>query len=492
MPFAKTRGPLWAAMALSAVFLPLTSCGPKASPVEQVDKSRQALPSVDKLEMLEMLRQEQYEALDARLSERQAAFAAKRIPDEDVRYAFEAFASADPELEGDLNRWVKAAPESPAATLARSFYYLHLGKIFLGDGFERYTPTPGRKKTRDLFRLSAVDALRTIQLEPTYSVAYAVIIQLLILEEDAEHDNAQKIERHLELGLKAVPESLAIRAAYLDGLQRNRRKPTEEIELFLDRTSRKLPAGQSLGPLAGYADFSRAERLRKARRPGEAIRYYDLALQSAEYRTYHFAKAMNLYELGLVDRSLAELTRYLDLWPQDPPALLARANQLMETDRDEEALQDLERALRLDPFHPELLMLQARILEDQGQIPEAVKVLKFGRVYGLFNARLLYQRGMLLVSQENYAEGLEDLRWAELFDPEEPKYRLAYAEALMTSPIQDNRRCEPLMNLNLLLYMCDQSGACTLKDIEKAESMIARHTKTYPHCNYDLDLPPDQ
>ncbi len=471
MFIAMFRRPFWAILAFVAVIAPLSNCG------------RESPPPVDKLELLEMLRQEQYERLDARLSRYQKAFQARLISDMDVSYAFEAFASADPELESRFDGWVRTAPKSPFAVLARGFYYLHLGEIFLGDGFKRYTRAPARQKTRDFFTLSAVDSLRAIQLEPTLGVAYAVVIRLLILQDDKDRKNAGKIDRYLERGLEAVPRSLAIRAAYAEGLERFAEKPVDAIEEFLDSTARSLPAGQSLGALAGYANFSRAESFRKAQRQGEAIRYYDLALESADFRPYRLAKALNYHELGLSRKSLVELDRILETWPHEPLVLLARARQLAKAGQDDKALLDLDRALQLEPFHPTLLMQQAAIFQRHDRIPEAIRALKFARIYGLFDAKMLYQRGMLLVSQENYAEGLEDLHGARSYDPVEPKYRLAYAEALMRSPLARNQQCHPLYEFALYLNNCETYGTCSGADLMKAEGLIAKQERKFPHCN---------
>ena len=69
--------------------------------------------------LVALLRDEDYETLDAELTALQSAFEEGRLPEAEVEMAFAAFENSDPVFEQRFDDWVAAMPRSLAAEGAR-------------------------------------------------------------------------------------------------------------------------------------------------------------------------------------------------------------------------------------------------------------------------------------------------------------------------------------------------------------------------------------
>ena len=108
----------------------------------------------DRASLLALLEHGNYGRLDAYLVNLQAGYERGELSEGQLENAFAAFASADPGLQPKLNAWIERSPQSFAARLARSVYYLHLGRIALGHGQQRKTPGPARDPGNDFLSLA--------------------------------------------------------------------------------------------------------------------------------------------------------------------------------------------------------------------------------------------------------------------------------------------------------------------------------------------------
>jgi hypothetical protein len=79
----------------------------------------------DRSGIVRLLRQGDYDHLEAKLTEFQVKFETGRGPEWDGDDHFEAFETSDLELEARLNDWVARYPGSYAAPMARALYLNH-------------------------------------------------------------------------------------------------------------------------------------------------------------------------------------------------------------------------------------------------------------------------------------------------------------------------------------------------------------------------------
>ena len=202
------------------------------------EPSAKVLPVDDNLyrplnvEMLvALLRDEDYETLDAELTALQSAFEAGRLPEAEVEMAFAAFENSDPVFEQRFDDWVAAMPRSFAAEGARGLYYWRLGWRERGGRYPGDTPPERIARMRDHHE-KALDSLqRARALNPRFSLAYALLISIAattgdrFLRQDALH-----------VGLRAVPRSALIRFHYLKSLQPWWGGSLDDIRTFLAET----------------------------------------------------------------------------------------------------------------------------------------------------------------------------------------------------------------------------------------------------------------
>ncbi len=124
------------------------------------------------LEILELLRNREFAALDERLSRAQAAFERRELSESAVNQAYFAFDNSDPGLEAPLEDWITERPDSPVAWIARSRYYFHRGWIVRGSDF--YHETPGERVEAMVVAFQHADRslAKALELNPKLAVAY--------------------------------------------------------------------------------------------------------------------------------------------------------------------------------------------------------------------------------------------------------------------------------------------------------------------------------
>lgn len=435
-----------------------------------------ALP--DKLALLDLLRRGEFAVLDSQLNGLQEDFEAGRGDDLAVAYAFEAFETSDLELESRLADWIEARPSSYAARLARAAFYNYIAHLSRGGELYRDTPKQRLEEMKRYHVVAGADAAKAIALNPRLSTAYALLIRLSLVQSEFVLR-----DRFLEDGLRAAPASLAIRDAYLRSLHPNWGGSAGQVEAFLKRTREQLPDGVDLGALEGYADYMTGLVLWGRDRGQDAIAYFDRALSYGDNSAYYFSRSSNFYDLGMQDRGLEDLNRYLELWPQKPGALAERARRLAEAGRYDEALADWELALKLDPLKPRALRIRAYYLARFGRYEEALADFERALVFGAHHAEIYYDRGMMhLLQLRNPEAARADLVRATELDPDKPKYWYGYAKAFSDGPNSKRRECPSVLAYQRFQTLCGRTGGCFRDWLDAANHFVESQEARFGPC----------
>ena len=385
----------------------------------------------DRASLLELLDRGDYARLDAYLLKLQASHERGELAETQLENAFDAFASANPDLEPKLNSWIERSPQSFAARLARGVYYLHLGRIGLGNG-PQGTVTD-RDPGRDYLSLAQEDGQAAVALQPSLGIAYAALIDIAMAE-----NAAARADQWFERGREASSESVALWRSYFLSL-RPWRRPNQNPEDLMARLDalvqdlRASPRGNpDLAALQGFHAYLTAELLRRQRRHGQAGRYYRDALAEGGGWVFLRGAGINALQSDKVVAAVRHFSQALARRPQDPGLLDWQARALMSLGNNEAALANWALALSLDPGNPRILHGYAQALRELGRSEAAAEMLAGAVPLARDNARIRGLYGeILLVDFDRPHAALAELRMAIELDPDAGESWRAYAEALL-------------------------------------------------------------
>ena len=434
------------------------------------EPSAKVLPVDDNLyrplkpEMLvALLRDEDYETLDAELTALQSAFEAGRLPEAEVEMAFAAFENSDPVFEQRFDDWVAAMPRSFAAEGARGLYYWRLGWRERGGRYPGDTPPERIARMRDHHE-KALDSLqRARALNPRFSLAYALLISLAattgdrFLRQDALH-----------VGLRAVPRSALIRFHYLKSLQPWWGGSLDDIRTFLAETREAFPDDPELDFLQGYLDFATAETWRQQDKRTGPTQYYDRAVRHGAYWWYLYRRGRYHAWMGHEEEAAKDFSAALDLRPRSVEVLDARASLLRSQGKRELALADWTAALKVDPYDPGVLRHRGDLLMSEGRFAEAQEDFENALVRGDLEHRSHAANGRFLLERgRDLAAAADSFRLASRLYPRRASYWYGYARSLYL--LHD---CEMVPALDRFLQICDLEGPCDSTEVDWANGAI--------------------
>ncbi|MDH3966930.1 MAG: DUF4034 domain-containing protein [Rhodospirillales bacterium] len=433
---------------------------------------------IDKLELLELLRERQFAELDTRLEGYQNEFETGNGQDVLVRYALSTFKSTDPQVGALLDEWVDSVPSSYVAALARTVRYMNLGWLSRGQEFVRLTPDQSLRDMERYFALAETEADRALELNSKLSVAYGLLIEM------AKSGRTRFRARHyLRQALQAAPNSIQVRIEYLFSLVPWWGGSLEEIRAFIEESKADLPPEIGLGPLEGFEFYVQGQILAREGRPREAIRYYDRALEYGEFVGFLTARGNARKRGQLADRALPDFDRALEIIPNWPGGLSARAGVLSSMGEHDRAEADWTLALKLDPLNTKILHARALWLKRQRRYVEALAVLRQAEVYGALNFRIHFDRGYInLYFIRDTKAAREDFLKAIELAPHVPDARFYYAEALFDRQIWLHPSCDALKAYETYWTVCQRNEKCSERYVHIAKYLMDEHRGTMAQC----------
>jgi tetratricopeptide (TPR) repeat protein len=452
----------WLAGALASLLLALMAGSPgRALPDEG---------GPDRLALLRMLRAGDYARLEAHLTHLQTAYEDGAGSDAVVAYAFETFASADPDLEPQFEGWLSRYPRSYAARAARALYFRHLGRITLAGPEQSTAEEVNGAQASGYSARATADLEAALERHPQLGVAHAILIDLA-----AAAGDPQAADRAMGAGLQADPGSFTIRRSYLLALQPWRRPHAEPeqllaaLEVFVDRIAEDSVGLPALRPLTGFGAFVTAELLRRQRRHQQAESYYAEALAAGADRAYLQQQAINAFRQGRFADALKGFDRALVLWPQSAELLDRRARTRRALGDLEMAHADWKLALALDPWNPNILLVQAAAFRNMERPQEAAAALDRAVRYGAHDPRVWEARGRLLLhALDRPKAAAADLRRATELDPHAAEAWRGYAEALLRT-----KQCDTAAGaLTRYQRLCANGVRCAPENVHWAETAL--------------------
>ena len=258
--------------------------------------------------------------------------------------AFEAFQSADPNLEPLLNEFVTSSPNSYAPLLARGSYGVARAWAGRGNALASKTTEAQWKAMRDAMEVASKDLETSLEMHPTLT-ARRSLMQFNSMTSTTEAPG----EGQLELGLKQCPGSLQMHIKAIMALTPRWGGSYEEMKAYA--ANAPVSVNPRLKVLEGAVEYDKCSL---AKKPTVALEHCRKALLAGPYWEYLNEKAHVLSKLRRFPEALVALEQAIAQRPQKARVHIMRAYVLYELSRDAEGKRAEKLAMDLDPFDPSI------------------------------------------------------------------------------------------------------------------------------------------
>ncbi len=426
---------------------------------------------LDRLELIQHLRQGHYQKLEQIFTRQETLYQAKKIPEEHVEAAYYTFANSAADLQEKLDEWVTRNDAGGTSLLARGVYHWNIGWLARGGAYMSETPKERVRSMQANFALAWQDLQEAMQKKEHSGIPSKFLISIAMSLGD--HDG---IDQYTDQGLQADPGSFAVRWQHLYSLTPwwsswSTEESLQAVEKFLqERVTPHVNRYPTLKPLLGFPDFMRAEMFDRNDDYEKALPHYQAAMKRGRYYYYAYSYGQALFYLDRDKEALDILTAALQDRPQVANLHDYRARTLNALNRPEQALAEQAKAVTLNELDPDLLEMYAWRLKQQGHIEDAEEALTDALVYGSCDHGILGDLGRLYLADLHDPErALPYLKKAIRLKPEKPWYWLNYGWAL--NELADCHAVEILYEYKI---RCLASGNCPSNDIEWAKRTSQR------------------
>ena len=300
---------------------------------------------VDQRALRSLLWHGRYAELDRFIEELQAAFERDWHKEYWPIDAGDAFASAEPELREQLDRWVAATPDAFSPYLARGAHWVAVGYARRGGDTADKTSGAEFRSMADAFREAAKDILRAQALRPGLVAAHRLTIQLALAS-----SQDKLAEQAIRSALKLCPTCFQVRVTFLVSLKPRWGGSYERMMSF----AKEAPIRENslLRVLPGFIYADQADQLLRQRKLHEALVMIERACSLGDHWLFLMERARVKIQLDDFVGALADLDDSLLLRRDNPRALFLRAWLHRNKKRYAEAGVDFLAALQLRPTDP--------------------------------------------------------------------------------------------------------------------------------------------
>ncbi len=419
----------------------------------------------DRISILEMLENRQFDELDEMLQTMQSNYEQGTGDERLLDYVLETMANSSPEYEVLMDDWVSSHPESYVSYLARAYYYYGVAWSWRGYRSDNDAVPARRKNMQTYLRLTTGDITQAIRLKPRLSAADALAIKVLMML--GNHGYKKQV---LKDALEIDPASYLVRASYLFSLKPGWGGRVDELMQFTKETEAIALTHPQLKLLAGYADYIFADALARQGRFEEAVVHFDFAIDRGADHIVYMQRGINYYHLQEYAKALHDFNHSLTLWPQNPQVLKWRSFTLQSIKQGAAALTDLDMAVRLAPMEKQILMAHALLLRKMRRYGQVLDDYRKALFYHQEDAEIWFESGMHYSHElMNFEAASRDLQRATELEADMPAYWYEYAAAL-----HYNNDCKIVVPLMRYLQLCDAGQSC-----HPAEVDWARHAQIW-------------
>ncbi|MCG8590806.1 MAG: tetratricopeptide repeat protein [Proteobacteria bacterium] len=270
----------------------------------------------DKGELLRMLRDGNFAALDTSLEWLQTAYEGSFRREDWVFEGFDAFATPEPSLTPRFNEWVAGRGSWPAH-LARAIHREARAWEHVGGRFDAQPNAEAVAELRRRYKPIVGETRHALRLRPRLVVAHRILATEARLRGDHKERN-----RRYDAAVDECPNSFRLRAEYMRALLPHWGGSESHMKKFAAFAQRKAGRNPRMERLRGFIDWQRGLA---ASDPDRAMQYLNAAVKRGGQPLFLAARAEAHRGQGQLELALADLDLALAERPQHPILLERRA-----------------------------------------------------------------------------------------------------------------------------------------------------------------------
>ena len=305
-----------------------------------------------RLELLALLRAQQFDELTRRVESAQAAFEADPAREELVAQTWDTFATSDPSITPLLEAWAEAS-ESYAPRVALGIHHRR-------SGWDARGPRLPSKTSRDQFDAMGRHFERAheslslaLAKHPRLAIALENLINIAKSHSSSETDARQLVERAAQV----CPSCVGPPYEHLLAVNPRWGGSEAEMEQYLADLAPRIAKLPPLAVLRGAIADNRGFASWTDEDYAASVRHYDEALRHGNYWRYRRYRGQSLYWLGRYDEALVDIEFWVDHGTRTAEALMWKTYTLGKLRRYREAADAIDLARRFEPTDSEIAKL---------------------------------------------------------------------------------------------------------------------------------------
>lgn len=237
------------------------------------DKPRRPSNDPSQREVIALLANRQFDALEKLLVTHQQSFEAGRSTSDTLEKVFRSFEKVPRSEEAALNEWVKTYPASYVAMLARARFHYAQGMQARGTQFVRETPEENLRTMRYFLEKAQTDLERSLSMTPKPYLSRATLMEIAGVGGNRDDEKTQYRE-----AVKLHPQDIRLRIAHMRYLEPRWGGSYREMEAFAAESHAQLNDVKGANRIAARVPVYRADQLKQAKDYAKALPLYNEAV----------------------------------------------------------------------------------------------------------------------------------------------------------------------------------------------------------------------
>jgi tetratricopeptide (TPR) repeat protein len=435
---------------------------------------------ISQIEILSMLREGKFAALDKKLDGYQQTFETTGRRELNVTCAYSSFFTTDPRTGIAIQRWLKAEPNSIPAHIARGAYFTHIGWAVRSDDSAMDTHPESMAEMQDMHRRATRDFAWALERNPRLTFATSELMLLALWS-----GNEEATDRLYAEGLATSPNSVRLRAVYADTLRpwwrsESARSILGRLRELMAQIESRFNDDPDFAWSRGYLEELQGRMLIREGEFAGAIDYFNQALTFREIPSAYLGRANARLKMGDKAAGLADLKRVEELLGNLRCGSAELARLYQNIGDYEKALAHLDKLAACDPLKPDIIGERAYVRFLAGHAEDAVHDINMALIYGSHSPRIRFIRGAIY-DEIDRITALNEYRLAAQYSPHDISHMETYIHRLI-----NRSECEALTAIPLYLSMCDAGAKCSYS----SEQMYGRlYTSLIHPCGAEQGPP---
>lgn len=352
----------------------------------------------------QFLSDEKFEQLEKLLKEFENSFSNSVMSENELVTLLATFGRVTLSAETHFDNWIKTYPNSYMAYHARSLYLDSMGWYHRGNNYWNDVPEEDKRKFTRYSERSLADAHKALELKTDFVPSHIQRVRLVLGGKTL--GNFEEV--YIEADAATQGQSLALKKAYLRGLQPRWRGSMEEMKTFIDGEVKKDKRFSALE--SGFIT-EQGDQLFQEKKYDEALVKYKDAL-------LYENSAYTNYRIGVV---LQKQNKYVN------------------------ALDYYRSARDLNPYYDSVYEVLVSLFIKQGDYISALTASHYLTAMNNRDAYNFVRQGHIYYSMRRYEDALVSYKLADIVEPEaEKKHFIRSVEFQLDVREGDKKISQPL------------------------------------------------